>query len=120
MRFDILRSAYFSALRVAFGWKGNKDYQERKRTIEVVVENTIRQGWTPGLGPDGRPYQEFKLRELADTPRRRSARWILFVHLPPLPRGDGRGEVPFRGFMGEKKAVKLAQLGGVWGGSPIS
>ena len=39
---------------------------------------------------------------------------------PRLPRGDGRGEVPFRGFRGENKAVKLAQFGGVWGGSPIS
>lgn len=46
------------ALRDAFVWKGNRDYHERRRMIETVVENTILQGWTPGLGPGGRSYRK--------------------------------------------------------------
>lgn len=37
---------------------------------------------------------------------------------PPPPLGDGRGEAPGGG-LGARKAVELAQLGGVWGGSPM-
>jgi len=37
---------------------------------------------------------------------------------PPAFRGNGKGEVP-GGDLGAMNAVKLAQLGGVWGGSPM-
>ena len=37
--------------------------------------------------------------------------------LPPPPLGGREGRSP-RGDLGAKQAVKLAQLGGVWGGSP--
>ncbi len=52
------------ALRDAFGWKGNRDYHERRRMIEAVVENTILHGWTPGLGSGGKPYGECRPDEL--------------------------------------------------------
>lgn len=52
------------ALRDAYGWKGNRDYHARRRMIESMVENTILNGWTPGLGPGGKSYRDCDPREL--------------------------------------------------------
>lgn len=49
-------------LRVAFRWKGNQNFHARKRMIEEVVEQTILNGWTPGYGPGGLPYEQCKGR----------------------------------------------------------
>ena len=59
-------------LRDAFHWKGNKDYHERQRMIEAVVESTILHGWTPGLGPGGLAYQDCYSRKLVAPLRRRN------------------------------------------------
>jgi len=67
---DSLFANVARGLRDALGWKGNKDYQARKQTIEAVVENTILHGWTPGLGPGGLDYRECRLVDLAATSRR--------------------------------------------------
>lgn len=62
------------ALRDAYGWKGNRDFRERKRMIEEFVTLTILHGWTPGLGPGDRSYQDCKSRELlGPRPRARGA-----------------------------------------------
>lgn len=37
------------------------------------MENTILHGWTPGLGPDDRPYRECNPRELIGSRRRKPA-----------------------------------------------
>jgi hypothetical protein len=42
----------------------------------------------------------------------------LLPSLPPLPGGTGGAKSPSGELGVRKKAVKLAQLGGVWGGSP--
>jgi hypothetical protein len=52
------------ALRDAYGWKGNRDYHERRRMIEQMVERTILHGWTPGLGPEDRSYKDCPLQDL--------------------------------------------------------
>jgi hypothetical protein len=57
-------------LRDAFGWKGNRDFCERRRMIESVVENTILHGWTPGLGPGDRQYHTCTTNELLGLRKR--------------------------------------------------
>jgi len=55
---ESLYASIARGLRDAFHWKGNRYYHERRRMMEAVVENTILNGWTPGLGPNGTNYRD--------------------------------------------------------------
>lgn len=61
---ESLHASVARALRDAYKWKGNRHYLDRKRMIEFMVESTILNGWTPGLGPGDRFYQDCNPREL--------------------------------------------------------
>jgi len=61
---ESLHASVARGLRDAFRWKGNSDYHQRRRMIEAVVENTILNGWVPGLGQDGKAYRSCDPREL--------------------------------------------------------
>ena len=63
---ESLHASVARGLRDALGWKGNRDFRERKRMIEAVVANTVLNGWTPGLGPNGLPYADCALYELVN------------------------------------------------------
>jgi len=67
---ESLHASVARALRDAYLWKGNRDFHARKRIIEDVVTNTILHGWTPGLGPGDRPYQDCTPGELLGSRKR--------------------------------------------------
>lgn len=59
----------------------NRNYRARKDMIESVVENTILNGWTPGLGPNGIPYALCKM-ELMSTKQHLSLERTIPVDSP--------------------------------------
>ncbi len=61
---ESLHAAVARGLRDAYGWTGNRDFRERKKIIEEFVKMTILHGWTPGLGPEDRKYQDCNYEEL--------------------------------------------------------
>jgi hypothetical protein len=67
--------------------------------------------------PDLPRTHRFAIHEVEDQGRQRH--WSDSKKGRDAPLGDGRGEVPLRGFRGEKTRSNWRQLGGVWGGSPM-
>jgi hypothetical protein len=57
---DITRESLFGRIYQACkewrGWTGRGDFYERMDIARRMVFLTIENGWTPGLGPEGKPY----------------------------------------------------------------
>ena len=70
----------------------------------------------------GRPcLSGLRSPEIGGSAQAAERRLDLFLNLPPAsPGGTGGAKSPLGDLGVRKKAVKLAQLGGVWGGSPIA
>ena len=84
---ESLHASVARALRDAYGWKGNRGFRERKKMIEDFVMLTILHGWTPGLGPGDRSYQDCTSQELLGSRQREKSDQHVYLLNHPSERG---------------------------------
>ncbi len=54
----------YYACKSWLGWESNHDFLHRMQIVKCLVLRTICEGWTDGLGPGDRPYEEFSFHQL--------------------------------------------------------
>lgn len=67
--FDTPFRRVYLACKEWLGWEGNYGFFQKMRIVRCLLQRTIVEGWTDGLGPGDRPYGSFNWTELVGYSR---------------------------------------------------